>query len=126
MTDSNRLLDDQSEQFFNSMNTQVVHDRYFKRLGVAGWAIATVAMVMYGMVSFQKFMQFWTHAGDSPYAMQEALNQLVPFLGALGGVGVLLAVLAASALIMRTRSASLNQLSQRLTNIEEIIIQSSN
>ena len=125
MTDSHDTLDPDTRAMLALMDTQTHHDRYFKRLGVAGWCIAIVAMIAYGAVSLIKFLSYWQYAGDSAEAMQEAVNQLVPFLGAMGGIGILVALLGAAALMMRTRSASLKQISLRLTNLEDMFLRSS-
>jgi len=122
MTDHDNTLDPDTRAMLTLMDAQVQHDKYFRRLGVAGWAIATLAMLGYAVVSFLRFMAFWEYAGNSGAAFHSALGLLVPFLAALGGIGILLALLAATALVMRARSASLKEISRRLTNLEDMVL----
>jgi hypothetical protein len=125
MSDSPEILDVETREFLSSMDAKSSHDRYFKRLGIAGWSMATVAIIAFGIVSLQKFVSYWRFASDSPIGKREALNELVPFLGALAGVGILIALFAGVALMMRARSASLKQISQRLSVLEDLIVRSS-
>lgn len=124
MTDPHNSLGPDANALLSLMDAQIHHDRYFKRLGIVGWSIATLAMLAYGVVSLLTFLSYWEHAGDSAEAFQTAITKLVPFLAAMGGVGILVALLSATALIMRARSASLKQISQRLTNLEDLVLRS--
>jgi len=117
----NASAKEQKERVWQLMEAEKRRDRILQRIGLTAWtltlgallftALGIAANVWWAIQAFQ--------AGQAPVSV--IFREAMPLVWAVGGVSLLVAVLATVGMFLRLRAASLDEIRVRLSALEGML-----
>src|SRR5688500_14009721 len=118
-----------SERMWATIEDEKRRDRSLKRVTVVAWsvtfAIVLIFTVMMGIQAAQVWKMMGSMEAGGPQVMA-LIGVATPLVTVLGFLSVLIATLATIGMFVRMRTASLNEIQQRLAALEDSLLKDAN
>lgn len=111
----------QKEQVWKLLEAEKKRDRLLQRIGAAGWILTLVALLFtaLGIATNVWWAMQAYQAGQ--VGVSVIFREAMPLVWAVGGVSLLVAVLATIGTFLRLRAASLDEIRVRLSALEGML-----
>ena len=110
-----------SERVWSVIEREKRRDKLVRRVSVAAWSVTGVAVMVFGAVTAVEVWAIARHAmvGAAPWGV--VFRSTIPFVGVVGTLSLLIAVISTVGIFLRLRTASLSEIQMRLAGLEEMI-----
>lgn len=108
----------QKERVWQLLESEKRRDRILQRIGVAAWALTLVALLFTALGIATNVWWAVQAFQDGQMGVSVIFREAMPLVWAVGGVSLLVAVLATVGMFLRLRAASLDEIRVRLSALE--------
>ena len=98
-------------------------DRILRRVGLAAWSVTFIAVLVYASMIVIQILEFRRLVAVGMAAERSVFLAAMPLVGVIGVLGVLIATLATIGMFLRMRTASLQEIQQRLAALEAVLVE---
>lgn len=110
------------DELWRQVETEKGKDQRIRRISTAAWSVTGLAILFYGTIVFQQFLQFRRMVDSGIMPSGSEWGALVPLVGVVGLVALFVAILSTVGMFFRLRTSSLEELKVRLTALEDLVV----
>jgi hypothetical protein len=110
-----------SERVWSVIEREKRRDKLVRRVSVTAWSVTGGAVLAFGGVTAMEVWRYVQHAIGGEVGWSAVFQRTIPFVGVVGVLGLLIAVLSTVGIFLRLRTASLSEIQLRLAGLEEMI-----
>jgi hypothetical protein len=98
-------------------------DRTLRRVSVAAWSVTFAAVLVYASMIVIQILDLRRLVAAGIAVERSLFLAAIPLVGVIGVLAVLIATLATIGMFLRARTASLQEIQQRLAALEAVVVQ---
>jgi hypothetical protein len=110
-----------SERVWSVIEREKRRDKLVRRVSVAAWSVTGGAVMVFGAVTAVEVWAIARHAMEGMAPWGVVFRSTIPFVGVVGTLSLLIAVISTVGIFLRLRTASLSEIQMRLAGLEEMI-----
>ena len=111
-----------SNDLWKHVESEKQKDRRVQRISTVAWSVTGLAILFYGSIVFQQFLQFRSMVDRGVMPAGSEWTALTPLVGIVGMVALFVAILATVGMFFRLRTSSLEELKVRLGALEDLVL----
>lgn len=117
-----RINEKSKDAIWEMIDREKKKDVLIKRVSKIGW-VGTVVMLLFFLTITLIDLSIMMERYDNGRVSRESvIDTVVPFAIVLGGLCLIIAILSTVGVFLRMRTTSLLEIQQRLTNLEQMVV----
>ena len=115
-----------NDQIWEQIENEKRRDAFIKKVSKIAWGVTIGILMVFLFFAVNDIARAVELYNKEVIAFATIFTTAKPFLVTLGSVGLIIAILSTIGIFLRLRTASLLEIQQRLTNIEQMVVSQNN